>query len=1184
MVEEHNSSSQSSTGSEGGTRRSSALGKVVYNTYVPNQEAAQKNEERLAAAAAATRIRIDNSIPAWQQQGYAHPQTYIERARHKTTGLNIAGFTFESLQYNIALDHPSNGGGRFFSQVNAQGAIFNGQSDFLGADFSSWDLRGATLALAILDYANFSPATAEEGITYSLAGANFSGASLENSNFYKADLANATFANGTATYLNTAHFNNANMQGVNAINCDFEGNQALQDVNLQEAQLIHANFNEANLNRSILAGANFEQAKLNNTKINGVDVSGVNFKDAQLRNVNLSFHNDVIFGEGNQRPILTGANLQGANLSGRDLSYMDLSGVDLSGADLNGANLTGANLSGAIFSSATQVAGIKLTNADLSGAILNDVDLSWGDLASVTISESTQMARTNLAFCNLAGAIIEKGANLKSANMNFADCTGASIIGVDLSSVNMVDINFNAADLADSNLSDKDFTRCNIEGANFAGAIMHNVNLNDKSFTGPVEGQKGVSFEGADLTGAILNDVDLSWGDLASVTISESTQMARTNLAFCNLAGAIIEKGANLKSANMNFADCTGASIIGVDLSSVNMVDINFNAADLADSNLSDKDFTRCNIEGANFAGAIMHNVNLNDKSFTGPVEGQKGVSFEGADLTGATLNNCTLSSFNLNGANLTGASLEGSILSNISCIGANFTHASLNNSNILLSNMNGAILNDSRLDHATLHGSVLIGAKLNGAYMEQTAITDCNLEKTELKQAKISSAALNNINLQQADLSGTILKNCTYRNIDLCDANMQRTFIVNDLPELMHNVKLDRADLSHSTITNLMIKATTDSSHNRLGEISDANFTGVKANRLHITDTHLVNVNFSGMELTDLGLSINGNSDTSTQPNMRQTLSTQKNSYDLRTQPQNVKKFAATIQHCNFSDITSESAAPIIINNAYILNGDHSINSGMDGCQNIRIGLNNCTTLGLTIRDGENIRIQLSSCDIRNRSNGPDNGYTDISGSSISGYVSNTEIYGLIANDTTAAKGITFVDKSVVRAIQNQKDTIFADLPIGHQSFAEKPVTIGGELAYTDMENIIYNPIADIASQAFAHIYLAEEHLKEKLASMIIKDQYGKPDPDSPTLSLKEQKNLVMQTIERSVEQKRALLGANASEDQLKKEKEWAQDMIFKRLERKYPEQCMNAAPDAAATNAPVVANAKTSANRPSL
>ena len=92
-------------------------------------------------------------------------------------------------------------------------------------------------------------------------------------------------------------------------------------------------------------------------------------------------------------------------------------------------------------------------------------------------------------------------------------------------------------------------------------------------------------------------------------------------------------------------AELSGAFLVEVDLSGIDLTGANLSGAALGGANL-----TGANLTGANLTGAALPGVNLT-----------------GANLTGANLTGATAHGVYLNGANLSGATLDGAALSGMS-------------------------------------------------------------------------------------------------------------------------------------------------------------------------------------------------------------------------------------------------------------------------------------------------------------------------------------------------------------------------------------------------------------------------------------------------------------------------------------------------------------------------------------
>ena len=169
-------------------------------------------------------------------------------------------------------------------------------------------------------------------------------------------------------------------------------------VNLQQADLNHANLMEADLS--------------------GVDLSGAHLNYAYLQEANLA-EADL------RKAFLTNAHLEAANLADADLRkaallWADLSGANLSEANLSGANFNGANLSRAFLPSATDpTAGLtviqtatSLIRADLSGTVLSHADLREANLNGANLNGASLASAIGLTKEQITAAESLEGATM----------------------------------------------------------------------------------------------------------------------------------------------------------------------------------------------------------------------------------------------------------------------------------------------------------------------------------------------------------------------------------------------------------------------------------------------------------------------------------------------------------------------------------------------------------------------------------------------------------------------------------------------------------------------------------------------------------------------------------------------------------------------------------------------------
>ena len=141
----------------------------------------------------------------------------------------------------------------------------------------------------------------------------------------------------------------------------------LPNTDLLAQDLLNSNFLAADLEGSWGYGAQFGMVDLDRANLRHAQFPDANFRHARLRGAKLGYAS------------LEGASLEGANLEGADLQEADLQRADLRAANLRRANLEDANLEGAILVAAdlerADLRRAKLEGADFKGAYLKGTRL-----------------------------------------------------------------------------------------------------------------------------------------------------------------------------------------------------------------------------------------------------------------------------------------------------------------------------------------------------------------------------------------------------------------------------------------------------------------------------------------------------------------------------------------------------------------------------------------------------------------------------------------------------------------------------------------------------------------------------------------------------------------------------------------------------------------------------------------
>jgi uncharacterized protein YjbI with pentapeptide repeats len=129
----------------------------------------------------------------------------------------------------------------------------------------------------------------------------------------------------------------------------------------------------------------------------------------------------------------------------------------------------------------------------------------------------------------------------------------------------------------------------------------------------------------------------------------------------------------------------------------------------------------------------------------------------------------------NLNGAHLEGADLSGALLDEANLVGAHLEGADLSGAHlrgIFLSEarLSGAKLGGAHLERANLSGADLEGADLSGADLERANLFRTRLEGADLKGVNVERAILFEARLRGADLSGANLGAAFFGGADVSD------------------------------------------------------------------------------------------------------------------------------------------------------------------------------------------------------------------------------------------------------------------------------------------------------------------------------------------------------------------------------------------------------------------------------
>ena len=208
----------------------------------------------------------------------------------------------------------------------------------------------------------------------------------------------------------------------------------------------------------------------------------------------------------------------------------------------------------------------------------------------------------------------------------------------------------------------------------------------------------------------------------------------------------VAELGAQLQQVRRAYpgikVDFSGANLSGMQLQNADLTQIVFDGADLSQAKLGGADlhasrFVKANLSGANLNGARADS------------------NFDGADLSGAWLNDT-----NLKGAGLHGADLRRANLTEAQMLKADLRGADLRDAVLENTNLNGASLPGAQLDRTVLRGASLLRADLQGVSARNASFVGANLNQTDFRAADLSGSDLSRTKLIGAQLGGANLTN----------------------------------------------------------------------------------------------------------------------------------------------------------------------------------------------------------------------------------------------------------------------------------------------------------------------------------------------------------------------------------------------------------------------------------------
>jgi uncharacterized protein YjbI with pentapeptide repeats len=252
-------------------------------------------------------------------------------------------------------------------------------------------------------------------------------------------------------------------------------------------------------------------------------------------------------------------------------------------------------------------------------------------------------------------------------------------------------------------------------------------------------------------------DADLRGHNMKGIKIV-GANMVRVDLRGANLSGATLEN-ILFNNAKLDGADLTGATIRGCMFEEASIKEANFSGARITDSYmnpLSSADKAQFNdsvLTNVWFSGSKFREANFANAKFEGAETKLNGVSFEKANLTGASFGEDVVLTIppNMSGHHGIGydyINFKGANLQKVK-FSPNGTTANLSYNNFEGANLTGAKLQEAELRYCKFNGAIMTDASLSMADLR-----DSELSVAALKDAYIDGAIFNTLEMVRGVLA----------------------------------------------------------------------------------------------------------------------------------------------------------------------------------------------------------------------------------------------------------------------------------------------------------------------------------------------------------------------------------------------------------------------------------------------
>jgi uncharacterized protein YjbI with pentapeptide repeats len=385
-----------------------------------------------------------------------------------------------------------------------------------------------------------------------------------------------------------------------------------------------------------------------------------------------------------------------------------------------------------------------------------------------------------------------------------------TLIGVDLSSFELIDANLENADLSGAKLFNTNLSNANLKGANLEEAYLVETILNSAVLT-------KVTFKSAALVRVKANNSNFDYADFKNADIKmsdiENCTFVGADFSYANIwdeysgpkRREIIFRKCDLKDStfiettaknvDFRYSDFSNVTFNNADLSQSNLWYAKFNVDEikkakrlfhtkflLGDYNdyllLKEKDILFCYEEQYKRLLKCSEKKDLSEWNNWNPHIGYeytgKRIYLAGADLENLFLEKARLVNADLRGAIFMQTNLKEAILDNANLEeaymngGPCFDHASLH----------GANLKDAFLGYATFRNAILFAVNLENTEISPADFTEADMRRSNLKNSKCNAVNFYKSNFWEAHLEGANLYKCDIRSVNFQRATTDSTTV----------------------------------------------------------------------------------------------------------------------------------------------------------------------------------------------------------------------------------------------------------------------------------------------------------------------------------------------------------------------------------------------------------------------